>query len=77
MTSRTLDLSISRKNIEDQIAALLYATGHIQDNEDVVSIKVNGETVGKGLQSRVWVDQDCVSLQVEVSKRQEVSVRKE
>lgn len=36
--SRTLELSLNRKTIEDQIAALLYALGYVKDSEDIISI---------------------------------------
>lgn len=35
---REIELTLSRQNVVDQIAALLYATGIIHDDEHVVDI---------------------------------------
>lgn len=40
--SRLINLSISRDTIENQIAATLYQFGVINDNEDILSIKIEG-----------------------------------
>lgn len=31
---------ISRKNIEDQIAALLYALGYVSNNDDIIQMNI-------------------------------------
>lgn len=39
MISDTREVTVSRSNIEDQIAALLYATGVVTDTEEVTQIQ--------------------------------------
>lgn len=36
--TRTIETSISYSNLEAQVAAFLYATGFVHDNEDVVKL---------------------------------------
>ena len=40
--SRTIEQSVSLDNIKDQIAALLYATGVVHDNEDIEELVIPG-----------------------------------
>ena len=35
---RSIECSISMGNIQDQVAALLYATGKVRDNEEIEEI---------------------------------------
>lgn len=35
---REVEIQISMGNLQDQIAALLYATGHVNDDEDIEHI---------------------------------------
>jgi hypothetical protein len=39
MNSEPLNLTLSRSNIVDQVAALLYATGAVHDNEEITNIQ--------------------------------------
>ncbi len=62
MTSRTLEFPINRANIVDQVAALLYATGKVYDNENISDIQF-GDLSGQN---------ELVSLKVILNKPQEV-----
>lgn len=45
---RTIEMAISKSNIENQVAALLYATGVFNDKDDIKSIEfgdMNGDQV--------------------------------
>jgi hypothetical protein len=48
MNSKVIEMALSRSNIVDQVAALLYATGVAYDNENISDIQfgaMNGEIV--------------------------------
>lgn len=60
---REIELTLSRQNIVDQIAALLYATGIVFDDEHVVDIVFEGAG-----------GNETVPIKVCLKKHQEVEV---
>lgn len=40
-STRDIEVSLNRKQIEDQVASLLYAYGVVKDNEEILNIKVD------------------------------------
>lgn len=61
MASRTLVVSISKSNIKDQVAALLYATGKVLDSE---TVEIHDFLVSP--------DQELVPVTITITKRTEV-----
>lgn len=61
MQSKTLVVSISKSNIKDQVAALLYATGKVLDSE---SVEIHD--------FMVCPDKDFVPVTITITKRTEV-----
>lgn len=45
---REIELTISRQNVIDQVAAMLYAAGIVHDNEEVIDIEFK-EVLNKGV----------------------------
>lgn len=60
---REIELTISRQNVVDQIAALLYATGVIYDNEHVIDIVYEGAG-----------GNETVPLKIRLKREQQVEV---
>ena len=46
-STRTIEASISKGNLDDLIAAFLYQTSYAHDNEDVVDIQLGQENNGQ------------------------------
>lgn len=69
-SSRTLEFSINRSQIVDQMAAWLYAAGVVNDNEDITNIQF-GDLFGVS-------DRESVKLKVflngKVDKEEEVII---
>lgn len=60
---REIETSISFANLKDQVAALLYATGMIHDNEDVLDIEFD------------WLGMvDSIPIKIKLKKQQTVEV---
>jgi hypothetical protein len=66
MNSKVLDISISRTNIVDQVAALLYATGVVNNRDNITNIQF-GELFGAS-------DTELVPLKVYINKEVEVEL---
>lgn len=60
----TLETTISRDNIVSQVAALLYATGFVKDNQEITNIQF-GELFGSS-------DTELVPLTVSIKNEKEV-----
>jgi ribosomal protein S8 len=45
-STNTVTYNISLSNIENQVAALLYALGYLKDNQTIKSMKFKGMTLG-------------------------------
>jgi hypothetical protein len=60
MNSRTIELALSRSNIVDQVASLLYATGVVYDNENISNIQFGA------------MNEEIVPIKVSINKPQEV-----
>lgn len=60
---REIELTLSRQNVVDQIAALLYATGIVHDNEHVLDIDFS-------------VGENLVPMKIKLKREQEVTLIK-
>lgn len=63
---REIELTLNRKTIVDQVAALLYATGLVFDNEHVVNIQFK-DLFGSS-------DTELAPIKVCIKRHQEVEV---
>lgn len=61
---REIDCYVSMSNVKDQIIALLYASGMIHDNEDVIDLQIRSDLGGR----------DTVPLSIKIKKQQQVEV---
>ena len=57
---RDIEVNLNTKNVEDQVAALLYALGVVKDNEDVMELKLNP-------------NKDCYNIKLKLRKNSEVN----
>ena len=63
---REIETNISFSNIKDQVAAFLYATGMIHDNEDVIDIQFDWQ----------FVNSSSIPITLKLKKHQEVEIIK-
>lgn len=63
---REIETCISLANIKDQIAALMYASGLVYDNEDIISLTFIGDTDINY--------QETVPVRIKLKKNQPVEV---
>lgn len=72
MTSdeRRIDTYISLGNVKDQVAALLYATGVVKDNEDVLDIQFTNGLDKSGLQTDGLIP---ISIKIRSPERMELT----
>lgn len=63
-------VSVSLNNIRDHLAPLLYATGTVKDNEEVLSIELGKTEWDEGAEG--WV----VPITLEINKQMEVKTIK-
>lgn len=62
--TRDIKVNLNSKQIEDQIASLLYAYGLVKDNEEILELKIGPQ--GEGAMC------DCREISYKIRKNSEV-----